>query len=141
MLVESPTRRSRRLMRSVLAVLVATALTSACTGQRDPTGYTAGVGKNFVAGCEKGFVPKGSKSDPKAKFHVKYCSCLYTHMSNKQSGIKFSEFADAQNKIRQGPAIESNAIDKLIPQFPRISSTCKAKLEPGPEAPSGASAN
>ena len=129
---DAPHRRSRRVITALAALLVATALLGACTGQRDPTGYSAKVGKNFVTGCEAGYVPAGSKSDPKAAQHTKFCKCLYAELSNKKTGIKWDEFSNAQSKIREDPTKRSNTIDKLIPEFAGFETTCRAKTSSGP---------
>ena len=127
-----PHRRSRRALTAVAALLVATAMLGACTGQRDPTGYSAKVGTNFVTGCKKGFVPTGSNTDPRVDQHTKFCRCLYAELSNKKTGIKWDEFSSAQSKIREAPTKESNTIDKLIPEFAGFEKTCRAKTNTGP---------
>jgi hypothetical protein len=131
-----PHRRFRRALTAVAALFVVTAMLGACTGQRDPTGYTASVKKNFIAGCKAGYVPKGSKTDPDAAQHSEFCTCLYAELSNKKTGIKWDEFSSAQSKIREDPTNKANTIDKLIPELAGFEKTCRAKTVTGP-APKG----
>lgn len=127
-----PHRRTHRALTAVAALLVATSLLGACTGQRDPTGYSAKVGVNFVAGCSKGFVSTGSTKDARVAQNTTFCKCLYAEMSNKKTGIKWDEFSGAQSKIREDPYKESNAINKLIPEFAGFEKSCRAKTTAGP---------
>lgn len=124
--------RGRHALRACASVVVASALLGACTGQRDPTGYSAKVGKNFVTGCTAGYIPRGSKTDPNAAEHTKFCSWLYGELSNKKTGIKWSTFAEAQNKIREDPTNSANAIDKLIPNFDELVRAYEVKSAIGP---------
>lgn len=130
--VDVPQRRTRRVLTAFAALIVATSLLGACTGQRDPTGYSASVGEHFVTGCKAGFVPTGSKKDPQAALHTEFCKCLYAELSNKKTGIKWDEFSGAQAKIREAPKKDANAIDKLIPEFAGFTKTCQAKTTSGP---------
>lgn len=130
-----PNHRSHRTLRAGVAVIVATIILGACVGQREPTGYSAKVGRNFVAGCTAGYTPKGSKTDPKAAEHTKFCRWLYSEISNKKTGISFDEFKNAQAKIREDPTNPANAIDKLIPNFDELVRSYKADTSAGPTSP------
>ncbi len=108
------------------------ALTGGCVGQHNPTSYCASVRKDFVQGCADGYVGKDGGKDPNAQEHRQFCGCLYDQMSNKKSGIPFSEFSSAQSKIRQNPSDPANTLTKLIPRFDAFVKTCTGKVQAGP---------
>lgn len=119
---------SCRIAPLVVLTMLLVVLTSACVGQRDPTGYGDKVRDNFVEGCMTGFTPKGETKDPDAVRHRSLCTCLYDEMSNDKTGISFDEFKGAQAKIREDPTNPANALNKLIPKFSTFQKTCKAKV-------------
>ncbi len=124
-------RRTRRAPAAV-ALLALVVLAGACGQQRDPTSYSAKVGVSFVSGCAQGFVPKNERTDPQATAHKTFCTCLYKELSNKQTGIKFSEFAHAQELIRTEPENPANRINKIIPNYDAYVAKCPGGAPSGP---------
>ena len=104
----------------------------ACVGQRDPTGYSASVREDFVAGCLAGYAPSGGGKDPALERNTELCGCIYDQMANKATGIPFDDFKSAQSEIRKDPTDPANSLDKLIPKFTKFRDTCKAKVDVGP---------
>ena len=127
---------SRRVFIALAALVVVVTMSSACTRQADPTGYSMShVGVHFIAGCEKGFVPPGKKEDPSAKQHEKFCGCLYGELSHKTTGIPFKTFASVQSKIRADPTKPANSPAKLIPNYAKYVAKCPGGQPEGPAAP------
>lgn len=128
-----PTRRAGRRVSTLVAALAMVAvLAGGCVGQRDPTGYSASVREDFVAGCTQSYAAGHKGKDPEAKHHTELCGCVYDQMSNKTTGIPFDEFKSAQSKIRKDPASPANSLDKLIPKFGDFVDTCNRKTRVGP---------
>ncbi|MBS1847231.1 MAG: hypothetical protein JST73_03050 [Actinobacteria bacterium] len=126
--------RARRA--SSLAVVLAALIvvSSACVNHRDPTSYSDSVRKNFVTGCTDGFKTSTNGRDADAAAHAKLCGCIYAEMTKKSTGIPFEQFKKAQDAIRANPTKPSNSLEKLIPNFHKYVSTCKAKVDVGPVA-------
>lgn len=116
---------------AMLALVVA--VSGACVGQRDPTGYGDSVRKDFVTGCLAGYAQTDGSKDPEAAAHSELCGCIYDQMSNKTTGIDFDDFKSAQSAIRKDPTNPANSLDKLIPEFPKFVSTCRGKVQAGPQ--------
>lgn len=130
---KSPPRGGRRRVAALAAALgLVAVLSSACVGQRDPTGYSDSVRKDFVTGCLAGFAPIDKGKDPELAAHRTLCGCIYDQMSAENTGIPFDKFKDAQSAIRKDPTNPANKLDKLIPEFSKFQSTCRAKTEAGP---------
>lgn len=126
---------SRRVFTALAALAVLVTMSSACTRESDPSGYSMShVGVHFIAGCEKGYVPKGKTVDPSAKQHEKFCSCLYAELSNKKTGIPFKTFSSAQSKIRADPTNPANSVAKLIPNYYKYVAKCPGGTPEGPAA-------
>lgn len=124
-------RRDKRAGVLVATLALVAVVSSGCVGQRDPTGFGSSVRKDFVAGCVEGYVP-ASGTDPEAASHKTLCGCIYDEMTDKKTGIDFDEFKSAQSAIRKDPTNPANAIDKLIPEFPKFRKTCEGKVVSGP---------
>lgn len=113
------------------ALTLVTLLAGACVGQQDPTGYSASVREDFVAGCVAGYAPTEG-DDPELAHHTELCGCIYDEMSADETGIPFDEFKGAQSAIRKDPTDPANALDQLIPEFDTFVSTCESKTKVGP---------
>lgn len=126
------TGTGRRIASTLSVFLLLVTFTASCTGRQDPTSYGSGVRDDFVEGCTAGFVPEGAEADPRADEHESLCGCIYDEMSNKETGISFDDFKDAQSAIRRDPENPENTLDKLIPEFQGFVDTCEAKTKTGP---------
>ncbi len=128
-----PGRTGRRRVGALLSILVLLVTTSAaCTGRMDPTSYGDGVREDFVEGCVAGLAPTDGTEDRKADENADLCGCIYDEMSDKETGIPFDDFKDAQSAIRKDPTDPENSLDKLIPEFDGFVDTCKGKTQAGP---------
>lgn len=85
-----PSRRSRRALFAGTALALALVL-SACTHQRDPTGYSDSVRENFVEGC---VAPGGEDADGLPE---NTCGCIYDYFDEN---VPWSEFSSSNSDRR-----------------------------------------
>ena len=94
----------RRRTGPVLGLVLSVALLAGCTGsQKTPESYTDGVRTEFIAGCETTMV-----ADVKAGAEITvspktFCTCVFDALSDKKTGIKFSEFKKLNSELQEEP--------------------------------------
>lgn len=100
----SATPIRRRLTAPLFGVLLSVSLLAGCSGsQRDPSSYTAKVKTYFLEGCQttiEADVKAGAQAVPDPKG---FCTCAYAAITDKQTGIKFSEFKQANTDLIEKP--------------------------------------
>lgn len=111
--------RRRRFVRATIPPLALAIVIASC-GSRDPSSYNRAVGREFVSGCQvilagspdnanDSAVNKAISGDPDARRHRATCQCVYSAVSDKQTGIPFKDFKALQDAVRRGSSLASIA--------------------------------
>ncbi|MEO6628356.1 MAG: hypothetical protein ABIP03_07260 [Aquihabitans sp.] len=104
----------RRLTGPVLGLVLLLALTG-CTGsQKTPESYTKDVRTQFIQGCQTTMtadVKSGASVDVSPK---KFCTCAFDAISDKKTGIKFSEFKKLNEQLVETPGPIPSAFAKAF---------------------------
>jgi len=101
----------RRLTLPVVGAVLALGLLAGCTGsQKTPDSYTDSVEEHFLDGCNT--TVAGDKKANEGEFNdvpADFCQCAYDALSNKKTGVPFSEFKKINSELTEeaGPLPES----------------------------------
>lgn len=114
----------RRLTGPVLGLVLSVALLAGCTGsQKTPKSYTDDVRTEFIRGCQNTMAADVKAGDSKASSQITdspkdFCTCAFEAISDKKTGIEFSEFKKLNEKLQETPG-------PLPPAFTKAFASCE----------------